>query len=344
MQTPRLMKNTFKVTLQLDEASADIIAREQFIQVTSNNATYPDVYLDVQTLKANDSIIGEAAKEGKSIFAFWSEVIQSSIARQRIISALVAYILLTSSSMSSFFIRGWRLSLIRQMLQPNSSSPIPQIPDLWSIGESVKQGFKLIGVKFCYDIPKYLFLVAFSYDFIDAIMDWCYYIFRIIFGSSATETVADVAAQTVTSFSISFSTSLMLYIVYSCLVTPAFKISEIKYAAGAMPFKGFFNPKELLHSFQLYRKYRIKTFGAYVYDNFVTVGSFIFGLVLGISFLLAIVPFLLFVMPTIKLILNHLPKYYGYGLLARRMHTNGDLVYNPENFNQKNQDLRDEYL
>lgn len=338
------MKNTFKITLQLDEASAEAISREQSIRITSDNSSYPDVYLDVQSVRPVASVMGTAVSEGKSIFAFWSEVLQNAVARQRLSSALVAYILLTSSGISSFFIRGWRLSLIKQMLRTNTRTAMPPISTLWSIGESVKQGFKLIGVKFCYDIPKYLFLVAFSYDFIDAIMDWCYYIFRIIFGSSATETVADVAAQTVTSFSISFSTSLMIYVVYSSLVTPAFKISEIKYAAGTMPFKGFFDPKELLHSFQLYRKYRIKTFATYVYDNVVTIGSFIFSIVLGLSLLVFIVPFILFLLPAIKLLLNHLPKYFGYGQLARRMQANGDLSVFPENETPAPEELQNDFL
>jgi hypothetical protein len=337
------MKNTFKVTLKLDEASAEVIAREQFLRVSSDNPSFPEVHMDVKTIQSGDSLLGTAAKEARGIFSFWSEVISNGIARQRLSSTLAAYILLASSPVASFFIRGWRLSLIRQMLEPDATSPIPPISDLWSIGESVKEGLKLIGVKFCYDAPKYLFLVAFSYDFIDAILDWCYYIFRVLFGSGATETVAEVASQTVTSFEISLSTSLIIYIVYSCLVTPAFKISEIKYAAGKMSFKGFFSPKELAHSFKLYRKYRFKTFSAYLYDNIVTVGSFFFALGVTINFLFVIIPFIVFVLPTIKLLLNHLPKYYGYGLLAQRMQVNGDLPAYPKG-KQEEDSFLEEYL
>lgn len=267
---------------------------------------------------------GFIARDILKIVQFWGKAVGNSANRKRLLSSILAYILLTPSAVSSFFIRGWRFALVREVLLTDGRASLPRLNDIWKIGEAVKQGVKLIGAKFMYDVPKFLILFVFAYDLIDAIIDWFYFLFFQWWMEPAAEvqTASGMVDATVTNFSLSFSSAILLYIVYSCFLTPAFKISEIKYAAGQMKYKGFFDPKELKSSFRLYRKYSAQTLEMYVYDNILMVVS----IVIGLFFSLIFPPFILLIYPTVKLMLNHMPKYYGYALLAQRMQENGDIV------------------
>ncbi len=245
--------------------------------------------------------------------------IKSSRARFSIIWLI--YVFLSPSGMSSFFIRGWRINIIRNMVVNTKGKGLaPKISDLNDVGKCIKEGVKLIGARATYNLPRVLIMIIIGYDFYELIIDWVLFFFSGLVGDP-NNSVEEMLNQSALYLSISHGGELAFMALYSLFVTPAYKIMEIKYAAGVIEYKKFFNWNELRDSYRLYRKYKFSTVEMYLWDQIVTLISFVSGFIIAIIF-----PFFFFFLyPLYKLLFSHWPKSYGYGLLARKMYANDDL-------------------
>ena len=198
---------------------------------------------------------------------------------------------------------------------------LPKIGNLLSIGNFIKEGIKLIGARAVYDFPKIFILVAIGYDHIGLIVDWIDYLITYLSGDSIPK-FTDKLEESTINFSTTLGIELGFFFLFSLIVTPAYKILELKYSVKMIKYIDFFSLAELKKSFGLYYKYNITTIGMYFWDVLLSVLSVVVGIILLMLF-----PLLLpFVHPIYKLLFCHFPKSYGYGLLARRMYLNGDLI------------------
>lgn len=248
--------------------------------------------------------------------------LSDSASRSRVWQTLLVYVFLSPSRISTFFIRGWRLDIIRNMILSTQTTTgiAPVVNRLSNIGEDIKQGAVLIGLKLIYDLPKILILTAVGYHYIEFILDWLTFIFGNAFGTSST-TFDSMMNDTQFKVSLAFFFQALFVVIYSFFVTPMFKINEIKYAKGNIELKDFFKVEEIIDSYKKYKKYKMSTLQVYIWDLLVTGGSWVFGFFLMIFF-----PWLYFIVnPFYKLLFKHWPKAYGYGLLGRKMEANGDI-------------------
>ncbi|WP_020538844.1 hypothetical protein [Lewinella cohaerens] len=248
--------------------------------------------------------------------------LSDSASRRRVWQTLLVYVFLSPSRISTFFIRGWRLDIIRNMILSTQkvTGIAPTVNRLSNIGGNIKQGAVLIGLKLVYDLPKILILTAVGYHYIEFILDWLTFIFGNAIGSSSA-TFDSMIDDTQFKVSLAFSFQVLFILIYSFFVTPMFKINEIKYAKGNIELKDFFKAEEIIDSYKKYKKYKMSTLQVYIWDLLVTGASWFFGFFLVIFF-----PWLYFIInPLYKLLFKHWPKAYGYGLLGKKMEANGDI-------------------
>ena len=126
-------------------------------------------------------IIPYFIKQFKAIFIPFKN--SRNLSKFRSIS-LVYAILSYGVNIGSFFVRGWRLGVVRNM---SRRLPImaPGIQSLQDVGTHLKEGIVLIGTKFIYDAPKYLFLVIFGYELIEFVLDFGYWIVKYNFSDES---------------------------------------------------------------------------------------------------------------------------------------------------------------
>ncbi|MCB0370431.1 MAG: DUF4013 domain-containing protein [Bdellovibrionales bacterium] len=239
--------------------------------------------------------------------------------RSKLLSLSFVYTLLIPSGVAIFFIRGWRFGIVKRMIKSDPSQAIsPNLNSLHDLGTFIRDGIRLFGAKALYDLPKLLILVAIGYDHIELIIDWIYFFLTKVPGMGDYQSLAETSM-------IKFSTTLLIQLIFfmiaSFLITPAFKISMIKYANGNISYAGFFSIKEIKDSYRIYQRYKTRTLTAYIWDVFVTGLSTIIGFILMILF-----PFIIWLaIPLYKLVFKHWPKAYAYGMLARRLAVNGEI-------------------
>lgn len=317
------MSNQYKLTIALSKQEADQVAKQGGISVKSARDRQAEItYLQVESIAPVRSGFGHVINDLKKILKAIRFALQDRFARSRFLSIAMVYVFLTPSGISSFFVRGWRWNLIKNMIQGSRGKGLaPTVNDFSNIGTYIKEGIKLVSAKALYDIPKLLVLVAIGYDHFEFLLDWLDYFLSWFIDSSSSKAVGTVVDETSVKITKTLVTQLIFYAIYSLLVTPAFKLTEIRYAAGKVPYKAFFSCKELKESYRLYKKYRITTLNMYLWDALVSAASFLVGISLGV-----ILPLYALVgHPFYKLMFKHLPKAYGYGTLARRLQANGDL-------------------
>lgn len=210
----------------------------------------------------------------------------------------------------SFFVRGWQLGVIYNIAR---RVPViaPSIEKLVDVGKFIADGILLIFVKFLYDVPKILFLVIFGFELIELGLDFLYWFIDFTFGNESRFYFEYVKEKGLPEMKESLSWKLILYMVYSSIVTPVFKIMSIKYAF-ARRRSIFFNIREIIDSFRVYYSRSRSTLAAYLWDLLVTgIGSLL-------TLLFLFIPVLgLFAAAFARFVFTHWPKSYGYGTLAR---------------------------
>lgn len=210
----------------------------------------------------------------------------------------------------SFFVRGWQLGVIYNIAR---RMPViaPSIEKLADVGKFIADGILLIFIKFLYDVPKILFLVVFGFELIEAGLDFLYWFIDFTFGDETKSYFGYLKENSLPEMKESFIWQLIIYLVYSTIVTPVFKIMSMKYAFSRRSAI-FFNGKEIIDSLRVYYSRSRSTLAAYLWDLLVTgIGSlltlfFLFIPVLGI-----------FAAAFARFAFTHWPKSYGYGTLAR---------------------------
>lgn len=314
----------YRLFLQLDADSAGHLHADRDIKVHGKTGD-GELYLKIFKQKAAPSGIGLILQDFKKLAKAIKLPLQSAAGRSKFFATSLVYIFLSVSGVSIFFIRGWRLGVIKRMADRNIGTPLcPEVHSLQQLGEYVKHGIRLIAGKAAYDLPKILILAAIGYDHFELILEWLHYFFVQIFpigGMDPATAVGDLANSSVSKLSFTLGLQFIFLLIYSFFFTPAFRITAIKYAVGKIPFKNFFNWDEMKDSFRIYKRFKTTTMEAYVWDVLVSSLSYLAGFILLIMF-----PFIsIAVIACYKLLFKHWPKAYGYGVLARRMRDNGEI-------------------
>lgn len=317
------MPNKYKLIVGLDSAEASQLTYGEVINVVrDSNSDEVNISIQIESIETVPSGFRILAEDFFKLLECFIYPLKDFQSRKNLASIGLIYAFLSPSGMSSFFIRGWRLILIRRMLLiPPSLGIAPKVDSLIKIGDYVKEGIKLVLAKFFYDMPKLLVLAAIGYSHFELMFDWTSYLITNFFKGYDYESASNLLNASSLKMTKSLATQLIFVLIYSLVVTPAFKILEIKYSIGEIKYKDFFSIKELIKSFMLYRKYKFSTVQMYLWDILLSLLSIVAGLFITITFSMLV----LFVYPFYKLLFNHWPKSYGYGLLARRMRANGDL-------------------
>ncbi|AEE53883.1 hypothetical protein [Haliscomenobacter hydrossis] len=317
------MEHKYKITAELTAEEAANITPESSVAVKLADTESSFNFL-IQSIERSPSGIRIVLDDFKKLIKALAILFKGSAAKMRLLSISLVYLSLTPSSISMFFIRGWRMGIISRMTSQNSKFGIaPPVDSLTQIGYFIKEGIKLVIARFVYDFPKILILVMVGYDYASLIVDLGYYFFTSLFdfnNEGEPQSLRSVVEGSSVKLTNGFIASLIFYVLYSVIVTPAFKIMEIKYAVKSISYRSFFSLGELFKSFRLYRKYRSTTLEMYFWDVLVSTISLLIGLLLFTT-----LPILIIFHPLWKLPFNHWTKSYGYGLLARRLIANNEL-------------------
>ncbi|MEM6766930.1 MAG: hypothetical protein AAF655_18485 [Bacteroidota bacterium] len=316
------MAQTYKITSQLTRSDKQILEEGQIVSV--NQPKYLEqetISIAVESVKEADSLTAIVTKDLNKIIQAIKVALGDASSKARFLIIGIVYLFLTPSGMAIFFIRGWRFDLIKRMLSTKSSGLAPEINSLTQIGIHVKEGIKIFGARAVYEIPKIIVLAAIGYSHWELVFDWTQYLLGRMFSPANAVDFSTQIQTTQLSLGITFMVEFVFYLILSFVITPAYKLTEIRYASGQIPYKSFFSMSVLQESYKLYKKYRFSTLTMYIWDIIISILS---TLVAFITFI--ILPFISFlVLPFYKLIFKHLAKAYGYGVLARRLQANGDL-------------------
>lgn len=318
---------TNKKTAQFYDLSIEMKGRDinknDVVSIENHKVVSNQLSFKVQEIKPyKTSILSLFLKDIKRLFQAVFIPIKNNLSRAKLFNLSVIYALLVPSGISIFFIRGWRFEIVKRMIKAEENKAIaPSMNSLDVLGGFIRDGALLFGVKLLYDIPKILILVALGYDHLELIIHWIYTYVSAAFGFGMPE---NFARDAFVDFRFTIFLQITIYLIMSFIITPAFKISMMKYANGAMDFKGFFRLKEIKHSFCIYRKYKTSTITTYIWDGIVTISTNFLGIGFAL-FLVPIAPLLIIFIPLYKVLFKHWPKAYGYGKLAQRLVANGEI-------------------
>lgn len=328
MGTPEksyLFRLTLDDTPEIQEAM-NIREKETYISDKNTGQRIPGTIVEITPTKSKSGsqitkIIPYFIKQWKAIFIPFKS--KNNLSKFRTISLIYA-ILSYGVNIGSFFVRGWRLGVIRNM---GRKFPImaPGIQSLKDVGMHLKEGIILIFTKFIYDSPKYFILVVFGYEIIEFLLDLGYWAIQYSLGGETRLFMEYVKEnRMVPKLGISFLTQAILFLIYSFLVSPTFKIQVIKFAFQD-DWKLFFNWNEFKDSYRIYRSQPRSTIAAYLWGLSVsTVGNII-------SFFLIIIPIVgLIIIPFYRFLFIHWPKAHAYGGLGRKLIEQG--VLRPEKY------------
>lgn len=318
------MGHNYKIITKLSAEEAQQIQQGEKIRLGSDSSN-PEIILEIGSIEVLPTGVKALSEDFKKLIRALVILFKGSAAKISLATISMIYLALTPSGISAFFVRGWRLGIISRMgTLENKVGIAPQIRSLTQIGHHINEGIKLVLARFIYDIPKILVLVVVGYDYASIIVDFGYFFLSSIFNSAHSQSLSSMIQATSLKMSNGIIASLVFFALYSLIVTPAFKILEIKYALNQIKYSDFFNLKELFSSLNLYRKYTFNTLEMYFWDLFVTTLSLLVGF-----FLFSTFPLLIFLHPLWKLPFSHWAKSYGYGLLARRLIFNNELKVGP---------------
>lgn len=305
-----------------DQVSQMVPDSEILVQ---NSQRFPDgIQLRIQSVeKIRKDLSAIITKDFTRLIAAVFIPIRKGASRSKLLSLSFLYALLIPSGVGVFFIRGWRFEIVKRMIRNQPGQPIaPGVGTLDELGIFIRDGVRLFGAKALYDLPKLVILVAIGYDHIEMIIDFIFYFFGRVpgFGDSS-QSFASFAESSGMKFSTTVMIQILFFMISSFIITPAFKITMMKYANGKISYRRFFNVEEIKDSFRIYRKYKTRTIAAYLWDAAVTGLTGIIGV-----FLMILFPFIIwFAIPMYKLLFKHWSKAYGYGMLARRLAANGEI-------------------
>lgn len=314
----------YKVYITLNESDENRLQEGVIMQINNQDSLPLDFLLKINSKSPLKGGFNWIVRDFKKLLQALLIPFKNSASRAKLLAITFVYALLTPSGLASFFVRGWRFEVVKRMGEGQPGIPIaPSVNSLAELGENIREGVKLLGAKAAYDIPKIILLVAIGYDHFEMIIDWTYFFFGKIFGDSEIQNQAfnEFASSSIMNLSTTLIIQLLFILIYSFFFTPAFRITMIKYAKGNIEYKRFFSIEELRDSFKIYRRYKIRTSGAYIWDLLVSTLSMVIGF-----FLLVFFPIITWIfIPFYKLIFKHWPKAYGYGLLARKLNINGEI-------------------
>lgn len=313
----------YDLYLELDEKEFKDISNSKLLRIRTPIEEDEEYCIQIDSIEEAPLKGFKIAKSNivKLIQALKVPFLNNASFRQAIKTFLL-YLYLSPSRISVFFIRGWRLQIIRNMITSTHREIglSPSINRISLIGDYIKEGVLLIAAKVIYDLPKVFIITAIGYHYIEFILDWITFIFGNFFGQTGVS-FNEMVDDTKFKVTLTLSIQLLFIVLYSIVITPVYKINEIKYALNTISYQDFFKIEEIKDSFKKYRSYRVTTLQVYSWDLCVSITSFIFG-----SLFLILMPWLyLILIPFYKLFFKHWPKAYGYGLLARKMDANNDL-------------------
>ncbi len=310
----------YNLRIQLDADQAAQISEGSVVSV-ENSPLFPEgqSFEVEQKEPLKKDLLSIIIKDFRKLYeAVWLPI-KKGAPRTKLFNLAAVYTFLVPSGVSFFLIRGWRFGIVQRMMENNPDQAVaPEIKTLDDVGTYVRDGVALFSAKLVYDIPKIIVLVIIGYNHYELIMDYLFFLFSKVPGLDSFGQFAERAAL---KWTLSLAAELFFLALTSIIITPAFKISMMKYAKGNINWKGFFSIKELKHSYSLYRKYKIRTLNAYVWDKLVSISSNAIGFAL-----MVFLPFITWLLiPLYKILFKHWPKAYGYGDLARRLQHNGEI-------------------
>lgn len=233
-------------------------------------------------------------------------------ARQFHVTMLI-YLILSVSGIGSFFVRGWRFRIVQNMFPGNPEGVGPDISSFSRIGEMIFIGMKLVIAKLVFEIPKIFLLAAWGYTHLTAIAAWFLYFFQTTF-SDREESYEEMLVGSGIEILYSLIAVLVISLLMSYIITPVYKIHEIKYAAGKISFRDFFRLSHIKDSLRIYRANKTKTLQKLIWTQMLTLVSLIVGLICIVIF-----PPLIIVHFLYKFYFSHWPKAYAFGLLGNKL-------------------------
>lgn len=313
------MSTKYKLNLRMDEATAGQLEPGTRLRVTDQSGR--EVYLEVGQRTNLSSVGGAVSSDLGSFWKGFRLPLADRSSRRRLGAIYLTYAFLRAGGLSSFFVRGWRVAIIRRMTGADPAVGLaPPVRKLRDIGRYVDDGVKMISLNMLFKLPSILIMVIVGFSNMELLLSALENFVGLLFGGESAQPWGKFFSESSFNWSLSLGTQLLLLAGFSLVVTPAIKIMEMRYALGYLKYRDFFRWEEIKRAFLLHRKYKFKTIPVYLWDVLLTGVSFVVGL------LMTMLPlFLLVVYPAYKLVFNHWPKYYAYGSLARRMQLNGDL-------------------
>lgn len=226
--------------------------------------------------------------------------------------------------------RGWRLDIVRRMGE-GSARIVPNLLPL-SIWRYFRKGLVLIVMRALYFLPHAVFIFLSSNQFFLKLKDIALWGFSKMRGKEE-EAIVDYLLRTLPEFAFELMLQFVVVLLYMVLVWPIYRITMIKYAMGQIRGYDFLNPAVFRDSARIYTKDPANVLGVYFFTLLI---DFVVTLII-FMLVSASLGFIGLVLPMIVLFLQHWPKGYAYGMLARQLVHKG-YIANPkrgkEEYNQ----------